>query len=93
MANPANNAGSVSFRKGFYRLYLLKSKENMDLDLLAKRIMSLDNVLEVFLTDGIGDYGCVVKSREHGSTPAMGSKICKKTGMTASEIMAISYRR
>lgn len=93
MAEAANVKGSGSFRRSFYRLYLLKPRENRDLDRLAKRIMSLDNVVEVFLTDEIGDYGCVVRAREHGKGQGMCSRIGKKAGAAASEIMAISYRR
>ena len=57
------------------------------------RIMSIDSVVEVFLTDGIGEYGCVVKSREHCEGNSMGGRICRKAGLTACEVMAISYRR
>ena len=93
MADAANLKSSVSLRRSFYRLYLLKSKENRDLDRLAKRIMSIDSVVEVFLTDGIGDYGCVVKSREHSKGTSMCGRIGRKAGLSASEVMAISYRR
>ena len=93
MADAANSRKSASLRRSFYRLYLLKPKENKDLDRLAKRIMSIDSVVEVFLTDGIGEYGCVVKSREHCEGNGMGSKICKKAGLSACDVMAISYRR
>ena len=93
MAYTANLRSSTSLRRSFYRLYLLKPKENRDLDRLAKRIMSIDSVVEVFLTDGIGGYGCVVKSREHREGNGIGGCIGRKAGLVASEVMAISYRR
>jgi hypothetical protein len=55
--------------------------------------MSIDSVVEVFLTDGIGEYGCVVKSREHREGNGMGGQIGRKAGLQASEVIAISYRR
>ena len=48
-------------RNRLHRFYLIRPRENVDIDELAERLISLKNVVEVLVTDG--DYGFVVKTR------------------------------
>ena len=48
-------------RNRLHRFYLIRPRENVDIDELAERLISLKNVVEVLVTDG--DYGFLVKTR------------------------------
>ena len=48
-------------KSSLHRFYLISPKQNLDAGLLAERLLSLEPVEEVFLTDG--DFGYIVKAR------------------------------
>ena len=48
-------------RNRLHRFYLIRPRENANIDELAERLISLKNVVEVLVTDG--DYGFLVKTR------------------------------
>lgn len=48
-------------RSALHRFFLISPKQNMDANVLANKLVSLDEVEEVFLTDG--DFGFLVKTR------------------------------
>ena len=48
-------------RTRLHKFYLIKPRENANIDELAERLISLKNVVEVLVTDG--DYGFVVKAK------------------------------
>ncbi|MGC8496364.1 MAG: Lrp/AsnC ligand binding domain-containing protein [Candidatus Micrarchaeia archaeon] len=55
--------------KRFYKFYLVNPKENADPDTVAEKLISFDDVEEVYVTDG--DYGFIVKTRfRDGKEPA-----------------------
>ena len=47
--------------KRFYKFYLVNPKDNADPDTVAEKLISFDDVEEVYVTDG--DYGFIVKTR------------------------------
>ncbi|MGC8537539.1 MAG: Lrp/AsnC ligand binding domain-containing protein [Candidatus Micrarchaeia archaeon] len=47
--------------KRFYKFYLVNPKENADPDTVAEKLISFDDVEEVYVADG--DYGFIVKTR------------------------------
>ena len=47
--------------KKFYKFYLVNPKDNTDPDTIAEKLISFDDVEEVYVTDG--DYGFIVKTR------------------------------
>ncbi|MDE1871240.1 MAG: Lrp/AsnC family transcriptional regulator [Candidatus Micrarchaeota archaeon] len=50
-----------------YNFYLVHPPQDADANLLARQLMSIKNVEEVFVTDG--DYGFVVKARNGVGEP------------------------
>ncbi len=50
-----------SKRSSLHRFYLISPKQNMNSDALANKLISLEHVEEVLLTDG--DFGFIVKTR------------------------------
>ncbi|EQD63865.1 hypothetical protein B2A_02315 [mine drainage metagenome] len=54
--------------KKFYKFYLVNPKANADPDTVAEKLISFDDVEEVYVTDG--DYGFIVKTRfRNGNEP------------------------
>ncbi|MEM4839493.1 MAG: Lrp/AsnC ligand binding domain-containing protein, partial [Candidatus Micrarchaeaceae archaeon] len=47
--------------KRFYKFYLVNPKDNADPDTVAEKLISFDDVEEVYVADG--DYGFLVKTR------------------------------
>ena len=47
--------------KRFYKFYLVNPKENAYGDTVAEKLISFDDVEEIYVTDG--DYGFIVKTR------------------------------
>ncbi|EQD65943.1 hypothetical protein B2A_01369 [mine drainage metagenome] len=74
-----NGAAMLSRKKGqtvaikrdgkkFYKFYLVNPKANADPDTVAEKLISFDDVEEVYVTDG--DYGFIVKTRfRNGNEP------------------------
>lgn len=49
--------------KTYHRFFLIKPKPNIDINDLAERLVALDDVLEVYVTEG--PAGFMVKARFH----------------------------
>ena len=65
-ANIAKNKSAKEYKikrdgKKFYKFYLVNPKDNADPDTVAEKLISFDDVEEVYITDG--DYGFIVKTR------------------------------
>ena len=76
-------------KSSLHRFYLISPKQNLDAGLLAERLLSLEPVEEVFLTDG--DFGYIVKARfsKEGEYEDTVDHIAKKLGSKFSK--AVSY--
>lgn len=62
MKNAGASTAKTRVKRGvLHKFYFIEPMENGDADLLAEKLISLEPVEEVFLTDG--DYGFVVKAR------------------------------
>lgn len=57
---PGNSATIKRSNSKSYKFYLLEPPANSDVNRLAKQLMTIKNVEEVFVTDG--DYGFIVKT-------------------------------
>lgn len=61
----------------FYKFYLINPKENASIDALAEKLISFQEVEEVYVTDG--DHGFLVKTRfTDGKEPKDLSRFIKK---------------
>ncbi len=78
-------------KTNIHKFYLLRPKENANIDVLADQLISLKNVREVFVTDG--DYGFIVKTRfSEGKEPKNVTRyITKHIGQDYGKV--VSYYR
>jgi hypothetical protein len=85
--------GGKSVKKKFCKFYIAKPMENANMDELANRLIALENVEEVCITDCINNGGILVKTRFDEEPKALEGFLSKHLGKSFGEVHAITYRR
>ena len=80
-------------RRGFCKFYTAKPRDNLNIDELAKDLIALKNVEEVYITDRIDDSGILVKTRFVDGLGNLESVLAKHLGKSYGEVHAIAYKR
>ncbi|MGC8568181.1 MAG: hypothetical protein ACP5LP_02985 [Candidatus Micrarchaeia archaeon] len=79
--------------KNMYKFYTVKPRPLMDYEDVIHRIMAIEKILEVYITDDMEDYSIIIKAKDTADETDIRKALVKVFGSNFTSHDVIAYKQ